>query len=208
MESSPGEYQKSQETAIWERLEISAPPNYETVYHVTGSEHLEAINREGLVTQPEKRNPAVERLLDEAMPSSLKEAGASRECVFASPRPDADTFLSQSYYLEKANTVLELAVDRDNSYVADSNLIGEIGSALFAKDGARAEEIARDYWQGCISLRDFLDEYVHDGDEYRPITNANLPWLSRPEVLVPNGVPQKYIRVYSQRVPDTGTAIY
>ncbi len=187
--------------AIWDRLEIKAPPNFEPVYHSVAKDSLTHINENGLHASEHRAELPEEIVFEKALPDHLAEQGATRtNAVFASLVPMPNYYGGHREGEDYA--ILEMMVDPKKAFVAYWDYVSAV---VIGRVNEEAIEAARKYWDHCVTLEEYLMKpeahtYIERFRNHTPMD----PYGGGPEVIIPGGIEQKYIREFAERNPMVG----
>lgn len=184
----------------------SAPKDWTTVYREVTVEEMVRIAKQGLRPHPpELWLPEIHeemRLLDGYRPREILSKGISRaSAIYAAPVPDMAASNRRGDHV-----IIEMKVDPAECYVGDVDLV----TCLIPFMGVhryglqRHPDSFKKYWDGLISLDDFLDHYdrIEAVEGYRWVARSDssrkLPKsFYVPEVLVMTPVvSQRHIRIH------------
>jgi len=171
---------------------IGVPENYVSVFRVVREDTIDQTADLGLKAKGNEESEQDEQ--KKADFAKFAPLGFSRETsIYAFP--DFNTVNTNSAMLNELrksnNVVLEIKVDPTKVRVAD----------MWVYDGYRQDDsqeerdrITREYWENSRALQSY---------RYNPAkSSADYGKISMPEVLIPDGVDKKYIRVSSVIVPN------
>lgn len=154
--------------------------NVSYVYHVTHSGCLESIFREGLLPQYSVHREPTETFMDQFAPDGFSRRGA----VYA--YPDITSAREKRGFTSlPEEVIIQVTVDPKKVLVSRNfEMYSRIEDALKRGDFAEAAEAAADYWNGTLTL-----------EEYLRIPESERQHFLAPEAIIPGALTAEHLKV-------------